>query len=129
MHKRYFHKWFLGFSLLYFIARVIRWSYPESFLLFSGYFTDLLFVPTMCSFALIFTRIIKRNQSIQISWYWIFILTAIVSYYFEYYLPFQPGNLYVSDPWDILCYGFGAIIFILIQSREPSNQRNYRISP
>lgn len=128
MHKGYLHKWFLVFGLLYFITRVIRWANPGSFPLFAGYFTDLLFVPTMCLFALIFTRIIKRDHSIQINWSWIVILTAFVSYYFEYYLPFQPGNLYVSDPWDVVCYGIGAFIFIFIQLGERGIQRKYRIS-
>lgn len=105
--------------LMYFIARIIRWRFPDLSLMLSGYFTDLLFVPTMCAFSLIFTRIIKRNSTIKIDWYWILLLTVAISFYFEYYLPFQPGNTYVSDFWDVVCYGIGAFIFILIQKYEP----------
>lgn len=105
--------------LLYFSARFIRWISGELFPLFSGYFTDVLFVPTMCSFALIFTRIFKKDTSIQMEWYWIGIITMGISFYFEYYLPFQPGNTYVSDPFDVVCYFVGAGIFLIIQKKEP----------
>lgn len=106
--------------LLYAIARLIRWYFPGIFPLFSGYFTDLLFAPTMCSFALIVTRIIKRDASLKVKWYMIVFLTIAISYYFEYYLPFQPGNSYISDSLDVGCYAVGAILFIMIQQLEPS---------
>lgn len=105
--------------LLYCIARLIRMSFPDALPLFSGYFTDILFVPAMCTFALIFTRIIKRDTTLKVQWYLVVLITIAISYYFEYYLPFQPGNTYISDGLDVVCYAIGAILFGVIQYFEP----------
>ncbi len=119
MGKYYFHRWFTVLMLLYCIARLVRWSFPEAFPLFSGYFTDILFVPAMCSFSLIFTRMIKRDATLKVKWYLILLITVAISYYFEYYLPFQPGNTYISDCLDLVCYSIGAVLYGVIQYFEP----------
>lgn len=123
MGKFYYHSWFGLLMALYVFARLIRWKYPDAFPLFSSYFTDVLFVPAMCCFALIFTRMIKRDPNLKVKWHIVVFVTVLISYYFEFYLPFQPANVYISDSFDVVCYFIGAILFLILQHLEPSKKR------
>lgn len=111
------HFWFLGLMSFYFTVRYLRVNVDglPDFVRF--HLTDLLFVPTMTCFALIFTRILKRDSSLLIPIYMVFIQTALVSIYFEWYLPTyksKPG-WYTADWIDVVMYFMGAFIYIVIQ--------------
>lgn len=101
--------------LIYFLIRWIRVDLENAFI--SYYFTDLLFVPAMCTFALIFTRMIKRNPSWIVPLHFVLIQTALISIYFEWYLPTYYGRpgWYTSDFADVIMYFLGAVIFVVIQ--------------
>jgi hypothetical protein len=118
------------FSLfgLYFIARFLRQNWAEAPLFLRFYFTDLLFVPTMCWSALFVVRWVKRNNSITISPVLIFIQVILVSIYFEWYLPNYKSHLhpYTSDYWDVLMYGLGGLIFWWWQKTANSPKKNHR---
>ncbi len=111
--------WFFGFFGLYFIVRYIRanWLDAPSFIRY--YFTDLLFVPTMCLFALFFVRLLKRDQKLTISLPLIFVQILLVSLYFEWYLPNYRSHIhpYTSDAWDVLMYVLGGLIFWRLQKK------------
>ena len=107
------HIYFVAIMLFYFLVRYIRIDVdsPASFVEF--YLTDLLFVLAMSLFALIFVRLLKRDATIKISPLLVFIQVALVSIYFEVYLP--KITSYVSDPIDVLMYVLGGFIFLLLQ--------------
>ncbi|MFT6923902.1 MAG: hypothetical protein ACJA1C_002922 [Crocinitomicaceae bacterium] len=99
--------------LCYFLVRYIRIDVDSPAHFVEFYLTDLLFVPAMSLFALIFVRLLKRDATIKISPLLIFIQVVLVSLYFEVYLP--KITTYVSDPVDVLMYVLGGFIFLLIQ--------------
>ncbi|MGJ8661622.1 MAG: hypothetical protein ACSHXL_06265 [Bacteroidota bacterium] len=109
--------WFMGFFGLYFIVRYIRANWLEAPSFIQYYFTDLLFVPTMCLFALFFVRLLKRDQTLKISPALILIQVVLVSVYFEWYLPNYQNHVhpYTSDTLDIVMYIIGGIIFWRLQ--------------
>lgn len=111
------HFWFVGLMTIYFIIRYLRVNIDglPDFIRF--YATDILFVPAMTCFALIFTRILKRDHTLMIPIYMVLIQTAIISLYFEWYLPTyksKPG-WYTSDWVDVIMYFIGAILYLTIQ--------------
>ena len=111
------HFWFLGIMIVYFFIRYLRLNVEGLPAFIKFYATDVLFVPAMTCFALIFTRILKRNNKLLIPIYMIFIQTAVISVYFEWYLPTfksKPG-WYTSDWVDVIMYFLGAIAYIAIQ--------------
>lgn len=103
--------------IVYFFIRYLRLNVEGLPAFIKFYATDVLFVPAMTCFALIFTRILKRNNKLLIPIYMIFIQTAVISVYFEWYLPTfksKPG-WYTSDWVDVIMYFLGAIAYIAIQ--------------
>jgi hypothetical protein len=109
------HIFFAAIMLFYLL---VRWYRPMSDSLFiRHHLTDVLFVPAMCLFALIFVRFFKRDNTIVIPWYYVLIQTALISIYFEWYLPTFHGRpgWYTTDWIDVIMYFTGAGIYLLLQ--------------
>ncbi len=106
------HIYFVAIMLCYFLVRYIRIDVDSPAHFVEYYLTDLLFVPAMSLFALIFVRLLKMSAKIKISPLLILTQVLLVSLYFEVYLP--KITSYVSDPIDILMYVLGGFIFFLI---------------
>lgn len=119
MAKYSVYIYFCGIMFLYFIVRFIRIVFPNAPDFVRFHLTDLLFIPAMALFALIFIRIIKRNDKLKISPFLLFFQTGLIALYFEFYLPFYSPRAteYTSDMIDILMYFLGAILFLLLQKR------------
>lgn len=111
--------WFIGFFAFYFLVRYVRTHWIDAPNFVKYYLTDLLFVPTMCLFALLLLRLIKRDKTISISFGLIFTQVALVSIYFEWYLPTYKRHIhpYTSDLWDVAMYILGGILFWVLQKR------------
>jgi hypothetical protein len=111
--------WFFGFYGFYFLVRFIRTNWVDAPLFIKYYLTDLLFVPTMCLFALIIIRFLKRDNTITISPALIFTQIVLVSIYFEWYLPKYKSHIhpYTSDLWDVLMYILGGFLFWRLQKK------------
>lgn len=112
--------WFLGLMAVYFIARYLRTNVEDIPNFFKYHFTDLLYIPTVSTFALIFVRLLKRDNTITISPWLVAFLVVFMSVYFEWYLPTYRGHIhpYTSDIWDIIMYALGGIGFLLIQGKH-----------
>lgn len=96
---------------------LIRWFYIFGTTgILRWYLTDLLFVPTMCLFALILIRRLKNDAAIQIPIYSVVIQVIAVSVYFEWYLPSQNAQ-YTGDPLDVFMYVLGGIVFLFLQRK------------
>ena len=104
---------------LYFIARFTRTHFTQIPEFFKHHFTDLLFIPTVSIFGLIFVRMLKRDHSITISPWLIGFIVVLMSFYFEWYLPTYKNHIhpYTSDLVDVLMYILGGIGFLWIQAR------------
>lgn len=111
------HFWFIGLMTFYFLVRYVRVHFDATPDFIRFYLTDIIFVPAMSCFALIFVRILKRDSTLLISPIIIFIQTLFVSIYFEWYLPTFKGRIgwYTGDVWDVLMYFIGALLFLIIQ--------------
>lgn len=105
--------------ICYVILRFLRIRHPElpSFVKFQ--LTDLIFVPAMSTFALVFTRLIKRDQSLLIPKLTILLLVICMSFLFEWYLPTYgyADNIYTADYLDVVMYGLGGLIYLFVQER------------
>lgn len=119
MVKYRIYTYFVATMILYFIVRFVRITFPNApdFVLY--YLTDILFVPAMALFALMFGRLIKNDPTLKISPLLLLFQTVVIALYFEFYLPYYSSRAaeYTSDIWDVLMYFIGAGIFLLIQKR------------
>lgn len=105
---------FFGLMTLYFL---VRWFYLFGTTgILRWYLTDLLFVPAMCTFALILIRWIKNDRFLRIHWSSVALQVITVSWYFEWYLPGQDIK-YTADPLDTVMYICGGALFLLVQKR------------
>ena len=111
--------WFLGSMFTYCIARYCRVNFEGTSGFFKYHFTDLLFIPTVSTFALIFVRLIKRDNSITVSPWLIGFLVLTMTLYFEWYLPTFKSHVhpYTSDWLDVWMYVLGGVGFLWIQSK------------
>ncbi|GAB5416043.1 MAG: hypothetical protein Crog4KO_13730 [Crocinitomicaceae bacterium] len=107
----------LFFGALMTLYFLVRWAliFGETGVL-RWYFTDLLFVPAMCTFALLAVRRIKKDPKVIIPARNIYLQVLAVSLYFEWYLPSQ-DSAYTSDPWDVVMYILGGFIFLWVQRK------------
>jgi len=111
---------FVLIMLLYLTARYVRVGVNGVPDFFRFYFTDLLFVPAMGLFALIFVRLLKHDNTIKIPWFYVLAQVILVSIYFEYYLPNYSSmrmEWYTPDMIDVTMYFLGGGLFLLIQRR------------
>lgn len=111
---------FVFIMLLYLIARYLRVGLDDAPDFIRYHFTDLLFIPAMGLFALIFVRFIKRDRTITIPWFYVLIQVVLVSLYFEWYLPnYSAKGLewYTPDMIDVSMYFLGGGFFLLIQRK------------
>ena len=119
MAKYKAHFFLFLFFLLYVFVKLIKACDFTDLSFFKFYFTDLLFVPSMCLFALIGVRMVKKNNEIQIPEKYVFIQTIFVSILFEYVLPITENyaQQQTADWIDVAMYFMGAIIYLLLQKR------------
>lgn len=105
--------------IFYFIVRFIRIVFPEAPNFIRFHLTDILFIPAMALFALIFGRFIKNDQTLKISPVLLFFQASLIALYFELYLPYYSARAseYTSDLWDVVMYFMGAFLFLFIQKR------------
>jgi hypothetical protein len=102
---------------VYFVTRFCRAYFEGTPDFFKYHFTDLLFIPTVATFALIFVRVFKRDNSITVSPWLIGFLVLTMTLYFEWYLPTFKSHVhpYTSDWNDVLMYVLGGVEFLWIQ--------------
>ena len=110
------HILFSVIMLSYLLTRYFRSTGALPSIL-SSHLTDVFFVPAMCLFALIFLRYFRRAPALLFSWHIVLLQTALISLYFEWYLPLQCRQepCYVADWYDVWCYFSGALIYLIIQ--------------
>lgn len=103
----------------YAFVRMVRHLDLDVYPVIREQLTDVLFVPAMCTFALILTRIFKQNNLLIIPWYYVLIQTLGIAIYFEWYLPNYPinGNQYTADIKDVYAYILGAVVYLFVQHR------------
>lgn len=85
------------------------WGYYLPYI--HAYLDDILCMPVVLSFALVFQRKIVLRQADYTFTIWHIVVAVIYcALVFEWWLP-KRSDIYVSDPLDILCYSIGAFIF------------------
>lgn len=117
MGKYRAHIAFVLIMAAYFLIRYLRSTFPELPDFIRFHFTDLLFVPAMCLFALISLRFIRKDPDFTIHWFSVALQVVLVCLYFEWYLPNNSpeGQLHVADLVDCLMYALGGVLFMLLQ--------------
>lgn len=113
------HIFFLGIMFAYLTVRYLRARVADIPDFVRFYLTDLLFVPAMCLFALVIIRFLKRDSKLKISFPLVFTQVGIVALFFEWYLPYHSSkqDWYTSDLMDVLMYGLGGLLFLLLQRK------------
>jgi hypothetical protein len=93
-----------------------------------SYFDDLLAMPVILGITLqIFRWIYRKKESFVFTKIQILVGTAYISFLFEVLLP-QWSDIYIADPWDVLCYGLGAVYFYFLINR-PGNSKGHTFVP
>lgn len=83
---------------------------------FSSYLADLLCMPVLLILTTISIRWIKGWVTFLLSGKMILFTLIYLSLVFELLLP-QLSARYTADPFDLVAYGVGALLFYLLQSR------------
>lgn len=98
------------------VQAALHFSYPVPVWV-SSYLKDFLVIPIVATFCLNCVWILKKDKSIRLNLFTIFTLVFIYSFLFEFYFP-KKIQFYVSDPWDVVCYASGGIVFYFLQRIE-----------
>lgn len=81
-------------------------------LVFKYYLGDLICMPIVLSVVLIGMSLVYSGRYSHLSVFQIALATFLFSVYFEYILP-SVDEIYVQDPFDIICYCIGGFVFAL----------------
>ena len=103
-------------SMHYFMIPAPTWVF--------SYAKDLLVVPIVATICLHAVWFLKKDKSIRLDAFSILTLVSMYSFLFEYYFP-KRIEFYVSDPWDVVCYAVGGIIFYVLQKIENDSLRQF----
>ena len=82
------------------------------------YLDDLLAMPVILGITLqLFRWAYRKKESFIFTKMQILVGTAYISFIFEVLLP-QWSDRYTADPFDLLCYGLGAVYFYFFINRQ-----------
>lgn len=104
---KWHHKWPVLLCFILFLINQILQKYNLSFSFTRNYLDDLLCMPVILGFCLTCLQLIKKDPDFQLDWWYIAVTVLYISIVFEV---FTPKN-FTSDPWDVLCYVIGSLIF------------------
>jgi hypothetical protein len=93
-----------------------------------AYMDDLLCLPVVLTLVLsVFQKLRSPSFTFQASH--IIFAALYFAFAFEWLLPkYSPA--YVSDPWDVLCYSLGALVFYVFQNRSQEKiEKNFQSHP
>lgn len=99
---------------LYLMVRVARLGAFELPSLINSYLTDFLCMPIILTLSCIGVRLVKRLPNLRLTRFMIFGMTSFYALLFEYFLPNQ-NKIYTSDPWDVVMYFSGAVLYFQFQ--------------
>lgn len=104
------HPFFLCASGLYVILFVLKKS-SVHLPFVSDYLADFLALPVVLSIALWGIRISKTDRR-QWTYHWLHIafLVLLFAFLFEFLYP-RMTDRFTSDPWDVLAYALGGLVF------------------
>lgn len=112
--RRYFL--LLGLSIAYLVHLYLKFSEALVPVFFSHYFADLLCMPLLLSYALLFMRWFRGEPDLHLSTAMILAGVVYVSVVFEWILP-HFFRRYTSDVWDVVMYGIGGMFYYCFQDR------------
>lgn len=111
--------WFFWLCLALFTSHQLIelwWSIPWV----HAYLDDILAPSIVLGFALFFFQnIFPADPKFTLHWSWILLFVLWYSLLFEWYFPAQDARHY-ADPFDILAYMFGAILFFFFGNKPIS---------
>lgn len=91
--------------------------------LISDYLSDLLVMPVVLSIALWAVRSTRtpkgeERQEYFFRWWHVAFTVGFYSLLFEVLFP-QLTDRFTADPWDVLAYAVGGVLFFLVLNRKP----------
>ena len=117
MRKYFSLYWWIAvilFLLHQFTERVLLWPIP----LFDNYLDSFLAMPIILGLHLAERRYFFRaGADYTLSYFEVIIVTVFLAIIFEEGFPLWREG-FVRDPWDYMCYAFGAVIFLLLINKK-----------
>lgn len=110
--RRYFL--LIALSIVYTIHLYLKFSKAAVPAFFSHYFADLLCMPLLYSYVLLFMRWFRGEPNLQLSAAMTVVGVVYVGMVFEFVLPFF-FNRYTADIWDVWMYAIGGTVFYYLQ--------------
>lgn len=115
---------FFVVSLLVYGALLLLKKTGHHILLLSDHGADLLAMPVVLSIALFAVRHTDRSRShFVFHWLHIAFAAALYGFLFEWLFP-RLSDRHTADPWDLLAYGLGAILFAIFLNHPPPSKKN-----
>jgi len=114
MMRRYFL--LMSLSMAYLVHLCLKFGQVPVPSFFSYYFADLLCMPLLLSYALLFMRWFRGEPDLRLSAAMIVTGVAYVSLVFEWVLP-HFFRRYTGDVWDVVMYGIGGVLYYCFQDR------------
>ncbi len=112
--KALFQPAFIVCVLAYLLVRLGRLNILDNPIFVNNYLSDFVCMPIILTLSCVGVRVIKALPNFVLNRSMIFGMTAFYAILFEFILPTQ-SKLYTSDPWDVVMYFSGAILFYQFQ--------------
>jgi len=112
MIRRFSHWLFVIFGAVYLVNRL--WLRPSGFAFVDFYLNDLLCMPLVLYCTRICMVLIYSAPNLHIPVKYIVVATFYLGWVFEWLLPAWSPR-YTADPFDLLMYIFGALLFLFWQ--------------
>lgn len=112
--RRYFL--LIGLSIAYLVHLWLKFGQVPVPVFFSHYFADLLCMPLLLSYTLLFMRWFRGEPDLRLSPVMILAGVAYVGVVFEWILP-HFFRRYTADVWDVVMYGIGGLLYDFFQDR------------
>ena len=106
---------FIGFITIYVGLLIVKQTNIAIPKIVSAYLADLLCLPILLTLTLVSLRLFFQNDSFILSRTKIFVAFLYVSLLFELFLPYF-SSAYTADPFDVVAYAIGSVIYLLTQS-------------
>lgn len=112
--------WFLSLvvvGLIHQLAqKVLGWNIP----IVHAYLDPLLFMPILLHLTLWERRVLFRAlDDYQLEWWRIVAIFILASVVAEMVFP-RLSTRFTADPYDVACYGLGAILYWMLANRKPT---------
>ena len=113
------HPIFILAAAAYALLRLLQWIRVDVPELVVAYLADLACMPVLLGLTVVALRLLRKDSALRLTPAMILVAWLATSVLFEVVLP-QRGSIYTGDVWDVVMYGVGSLLFVVMQQQSTS---------